>query len=613
MADISLNVRGRDDGAGALVDSLREKVRNLGEETSRLNSRGVRDLVNQEFDSRRDNLREEYKGARGASFAEYKQEKDRFNRGEISKQDFDKIQKEYLNNIRDLDSEEKTELRDLQIEQNQTLRELLDELRNRTNQEESMRQNDSNEFGGNGRNPNNEGFSDNDDGLRVFVTNWPARFGSGGSGGSGGDGGDGGNDSDSDDSAAQGRGQFGAGLRQTMFGVARGDLSGTIMGGTEMAGGMIGGRAGAALGWAGLITMILKEFIGQGEKVQEAIGPAAAMRGSGNNASLRQLITGMDGKVGALGLSGDELAELVNQKALSSRKMGGNLADRTLDDFAFQKGFGADAGVFSQFERFGKSQDTSVKIALDVLNALNRIDSSSLKSTDLSTLSEKLSSQQAIMSLQRSMRDGTDSDSALRVLAAFEKIGLSDKGERGADFLSQTIQGLGEGGSDNAMLFKYEAAKRARPDLANDPAALRRFVRFNSDDPNYMKENFKLWGETAGGSEMAQDDILYTMFPNLNEKDMQLYKRAIKGGDNSFFDTLGGKGVDTTRSGDLSLQRAYSDSQEMVGAIKEAEQRFVNGLQELSDRFMGIFSSPIATKVVNLPKNSNSNATKQGK
>ncbi|MEO6681561.1 MAG: hypothetical protein ABIN48_01940, partial [Ginsengibacter sp.] len=404
-----------------------------------------------------------------------------------------------------------------------------------------------------------------------------------------------------------GGGRFGASFNQTAMSVARGDLSGTVMGGAQMARSM--GSLAKGLTITGLVAMVIKEFMGHGEKIQEAIGGTSSMRGgrsSGTayNQQLQSIISSTD-ILGNLGLSGDEFAGMVNQKAKASTMAGNNVVGRTMDDFAFEKGFGADVGIFSEFERFNENQSTATSIGLDVLNVLTSIEKSSLKENNLSTLAEKLQAQQTIMSVQIGKRDMTDTDSALRILSAFEGIGLSEKAGGGSDFLSRTLGGVGEGGGDNQMLLKYEAAKRTRPELANDPAGLKRFIKFHSDDPAYMKEFGNLMGEISGGSQMAMDDIIYSMFDPKSETDMKLYEKWFQG-DSDMNDTLTGKNpLDKTRKSSLDKGTMYDDAQSSVGQITTMMKDFSNTMQEMLVNFKAFTANPVRAMITNLPTQTN--------
>lgn len=597
MADVNLNIRGRDDGAGSVVDNLREKVEKLAESQGKIRTKDIRDTVYGDFDNKRDNVRNEYREIRESSKNEFEEARRKYQEGKLSDKEYAKHQKEYDESNKELDSAERREIRDLDLEQKDILRELLEKYSNRDKEESLRRQRDDSEH--------DDGYRE-DDGMRVFVTNWPSNFNSSTSGGSPSN-----SNSSSSSNSSSGsyeRGQFGAGMRQALMGVARGDVSGTIMGGTEMMGSLIGGKIGKAFTLTGLVAMLVKELLGQGDMVQEAIGETSSMRGGASsgasaNALLQQAIADKSDILSKLGLSSDEFAQQVNNKARSSGMSGNDVINRTLDDYLFSKGFGGDTEIFSQYERFNSNGKNSASVGLDILNVLTQIERSSLKENDLSTLNEKLQSQNSIMEVQRAKRDLVNSETSLRMLASFEKIGLSDKGERGGNFLSQTIQGLSEGGSDNEMLLKYQAVRMARPDLANDPAKLRRFVKFNSDDGKYQSEFFKLVGRISGGNEMALDDILMTMFPNANEKDLDMYYNMIqnKGGS---LDFLSGKGkMDMSLRNGLSLESAYEDSKSSVGTTTEVQATFGNWIKEAMVYLKGMNDTlEKGIKVTNMPK-----------
>lgn len=630
MPDISVNIRGRDDGFGSMLDSLRDKANNLGRDVGNLDNfdhltrterrmeiENVNENVTQ---TRRQSVIDEFNSLREANMREFSQITQDYANGRISEREYNQHTDRFEQYSNELNIDEQNELLAIENESKEFLKQILRQLTLQERLDRERRQRDGNEHaeGSIGHLLNQNGdlrrrqrestdqseidelqaqIEANNETIRGMRNNGREVDGNGGLGGD--------------------YSRFTSGLQSGAASAARGDLSGTVMGGLQMAGGM--GKVAVGLTVAGIVAMIIKEFFGHGEKVQEALGQASAMRGGsgytavGSNKRLQDIIAGID-VFDDLGLSQDEFAQMVNQKATASGRAGNNVVGRTLDDFAFQKGFGADVGMFSQFERFTKNQETATTIGLDVLNVLTSINKSSLKENDLSTLAEKLQSQNTILSLQRSKRDIVDNDSALRILAAFEKVGLSDKGERGSDFINQTIQGLGEGGSDNEMLFKYEAAKRARPDLAGDPAALRRFVRFNSDDPKYQAEFFKFAKSVSGGSKMAMDDILYTMFNPESEKDMDIYEDLMnnKGG---ALDTLSGKiGIDKTRKKTLDRETMYQDATNDTGAVTNVMKDFSNGMQDLLIEIKSIGEKfDKGFKILNWPSWFSSNKTKSGK
>lgn len=630
MPDISVNIRGRDDGFGSMLDSLRDKANNLGRDVGNLDNfdhltrterrmeiENVNENVTQ---TRRQSVIDEFNSLREANMREFSQITQDYANGRISEREYNQHVDRFEQSSNELNIDEQNELLAIENESKEFLKQILRQLTLQERLDRERRQRDGSEYseGSIGHLLNQNGdlrrrqreatdqseidelqaqIEANNETIRGMRNNGREVDGNGGLGGD--------------------YNRFTSGLQSGAASAARGDLSGTVMGGLQMAGGM--GKVAVGLTVAGIVAMIVKEFFGHGEKVQEALGQASAMRGGsgytavGSNKRLQDIIAGID-VFDDLGLSQDEFAQMVNQKATASGRAGNNVVGRTLDDFAFQKGFGADVGMFSQFERFTKNQETATTIGLDVLNVLSSINKSSLKENDLSTLAEKLQSQNTILSLQRSKRDIVDNDSALRILAAFEKVGLSDKGERGSDFINQTIQGLGEGGSDNEMLFKYEAAKRARPDLAGDPAALRRLVRFNSDDPKYQAEFFKFAEKASGGSKMALEDIMYGIFDPKSEKDLDMYIDLAKNKGGSL-DTLTGKiGIDKTRKKTLDRETMYQDATNDTGAVTNVMKDFSNGMQDLLIEIKSMGEKfDKGFKILNWPSWFSSNKTKSGK
>lgn len=559
MSDVSLNIRGRDDGAGAVVDSLREKVKALGDAATKTNS--VRGVVAESYDSKRDSIRNDYEQIRSANKRDYLSDQKRFESGSISGKEWERAQKEFKESSKELDSSERAEQNALMIEQNETLREILDEFRNQANVDEKKAQEDSEEF------KRNTSGSSGRGGISGF-------FGFGSRG-------DDGNPTDPDDpdhpSKKDSDGNLIGGLRNTASSAARGDLMGTVGSAGSMVGGL--GTAGSIVAGGAIVAMIVGLFAQQSEKIQEAIAPTSSMRGAGSNLSFKEGIPRAN-QLSEMGLDGEKFADLINKKAQASKNLNGDLMSRTMDDFAFNKGFGASVDGFSPFERFGGKNSTDV--GLDILNVLTSIEESSLKSGDLSSLSEKLKSQETIMTIQREKRDVVNTESSLRTLAAFEKIGLSGKGERGASFLQATIDGLGEGGNENVMMLKYEAAKRAHPELNGDPAALRNFVKYEGDDTKYIKESFQMMKQMSGNSKLAQDDLIRGWFPNANKKDMEMYRKAMNG-DNSFFETLSGGGINTQNS--FNKGQMYSDAAASTGQLTETAMEFMNKITDLSAQF----------------------------
>lgn len=608
MSDVNVNIRGRDDGLGQNLDSLRQKAVALGRDLSDLNDwesktdtqkrQAVTSLGEGTMREQQQAVRREFDSLRQSNSQYFQEQKDRLKKGEISPKEFDKFQSEFNFDQSSLRDQESDELLNIEREMNQSLKAIYKELTDASKIEREIKQRDREEFRDNGglqgqilnenRNLRRQQFLANseeeiaalqakiDANNKELASMKRPNDGSGGGGG---------ND-----------------FLMAAGAAGSGDMMGAIGGGLRGAGQLTG--AVKAFTIAGIIAMIVKETLGHGDKLREAVAPTAAFRGgySTGSAFNDAMRNGFNDRfdIGAIGMDNEEFAANMRDKALTSGISGGDLKRRTFEDAAFEKAFGASSAIFSEFERFAVGQEEATTIALDVMNVLSSIEASSLKSSDLTTLTEKLASQQTILSLQRQKRDSVDNDAALRMLAAFESVGLSGKGERASGFINQTIQGLGEGGSDIEMMLKIEAAKRANPDLINDPAGLRRKVRFNPDDPKYMAEFFKMAGKMTGGNQMAMDDLLMSFFDPESEADMDMYEKLMAGGDSDALLRGRGLGKMKQRKSTLDKTTMVTDAESGVGVITEALKDFSNQSQSMIDLISSSLKDVLSGNAVNV-------------
>lgn len=582
MADVNVNIRGRDEGLGSQLDSLREKAASLGREVTNLNKMSDMTPTQQKLTVEKESestlraqqsqISSEHSKIRESNVREFSESRKKFESGDMSQEDFSKSQKTFKEAQGESASSEKKELLEAEKEMNRHLRLIVREMVDgrKINREKAQR--DRKEFGegasggllggmvSENRQLKKEKLSaktaEEAQELEERIQSNKDRMQEIEGGGK-----------DGKEGGGWSSGEI-VGLGQA---ISQANIQSAGMRGLSGGGKMMGAaKTGAA---AAGIFAIAYGLISAGDKVMESSQGVGAMRGRGftstQSAALArdEALTGGGGMGGSIGLTPDQVLQEANKKGKASGVVGTDIMRRTMEDITFQRAFGEDAGQFSQFERFTTSQEESARIGLDVLNVLTSIDESSLKEGDLATLGEKLQTQTTLMGIQRTKRDLVDTDSSLRMMAAWESIGLSQKGDKSGDFLSQTISGLGEGGGDNLMLLKYEAAKQAHPELQNDPAALRRFVKFNNDDPAYMNQFFKMTGKMTRDNQMAQDDMLYSFFNPQSEYDMTLYERAMKDGDFSGFLT-GEKGIQKKRKGTLSTGYAQQESESMSGGLK---------------------------------------------
>lgn len=625
MSDVNVNIRGRDDGLGKELDTLRQKAVELGRDLSELNNFeektptekkvAIGKLSQNTLREQQQKIRDEYESIRISNSEYYNRQKENLSPGA-----FEKFEKEYRFEQGELNEQENQELLMVEREMNKTLKDIHKEMTTESKIEREKAQRDREEFREGGgiqgrllaenRELRKQQYLSEDEEeisrLQSKIDENNKEINSYKSG-----------------QTPQGGYQGINELLMSAGSAGSGDLMGTVQGGLSGVGKMAG-KFAKGLSIAGIIALILKETVGFGEKLRESTAPISAMRGgfsTGALASRNMRASGSnfsmdsDYDLGALGIKNEEQAQMMYQKAMSSGMSGDNLFQRTFEDTAFQKGFGADSSIFSEFERFTKNQETSTTIALDVLNVLTSIDESSLKEDDLTTLTEKLDTQRSILSFQRQKRDLVDNDDALKLLAILEGAGLSDKGEKASGFTGNLLQGLGEGGSDTEMMLKIEAAKRANPELLNDPLALRKKVMFNADDPEYMQEFFKMIKEISGGNKMASFDIFKTMFGLESEKDLEIFENLMSGGDAS--ELLDVKTLKSRKS-TLNKETMLSDAESGVGQLTQLLADFSNRSQTVVDSFSEILRKLIMGDAVNVnilkdkTKNNSNNPTING-
>jgi hypothetical protein len=189
-------------------------------------------------------------------------------------------------------------------------------------------------------------------------------------------------------------------------------------------------------------------------------------------------------------------------------------------------------------------------------------------------------------------------------LAGFESVGLSGKGEKAGDFLSRTINGLGEGGGDNLMMLKYQLMAETHPELLNDPAAMVRALKYKNTDSNYIQHSLKRLYQMSGGNQVNYQNLIYEMFgSDLSELDLQMYKDVGKG-EGNFNAMVGG------RKGTMTKGQMYEDAYASVGQLSQWMNQFQGGMQNMYMLAKGVITGDGgALKTVSVGgSNSNSSA-----
>ena len=575
MADVSVNINGDASGLNSAIDSLREKAKqlnvdmaklseeNLGKKTFTEQKVNIQQSVRELSEAKKSAVKSDYESIRKSNVDDLNQAHADFKSGKISRKTLEEQKGNFETSQKDSRTNESKEILAIEREMNQNLRAIVREMtQNRQIAKEKMRQETVAKQVDDTEHDTPHSPEDKNATIRVKE--------------------DVKEKNDKSDSSTR--------ILSAGSSAAAGNLQGTVTNGIAGAGSLFGMSKGGAA--AAGITGAIWGLASAGDRITKTASEVGSFRGEGRSTGSegtefyreRRHYDSKDGEVGILktmGLEGDEFLGMMKKKAQESGRTG-NLRERTLDDVAFQKGFGADVSPLNQFEKFTKNGETGLKVATDMLNVLNGIKNSSLKSTDLVSLQNKINTQATLFEIQRSKRDVVDPDNSLRMLAAFESIGLSKMGNKSGDFLSSVIGGLGEGGSDNAMLLKTEMVKRAHPELANDPVGIRKFLKYHNDDPEYMSEALRGFGEIAGDNEMVKDDLISNIFNPSSEMGYDMISKGFKSKKGTeFSNLLAGKGLNKSEDPTFTKDQMYKDAQSGTGGLTEAINGFKNIIGDL--------------------------------
>jgi len=274
------------------------------------------------------------------------------------------------------------------------------------------------------------------------------------------------------------------------------DGEGTIGGARMLSNAMNGNVGGMAmsllskLGPYGIAAgVIAGATIGLGTKGNQTLQSAydlRALQGTGKdpnfiNGFRESLFGGAGRNLSALGISQMDMIGYATKMARTSGSMAG-IDNRAYNSLALEKGLGVqDLAQFAVFERQERNMQTVSENTLDLVNVMTSIDKSGLKKDDLTQLGEKLQTQNKVLSYQFQRQEVVSNKEATVLMGAFAKLGGSGADGRAGDFISKTMGAFGEGGDQNTMAYKYYLAKKAHPELANNPAALNRLVEQGTD------------------------------------------------------------------------------------------------------------------------------------
>jgi hypothetical protein len=158
MADVNVNIRGRDDGLGSQLDSLREKANQLGRDMSELNKLSDMTPTQQKLavdkagqDTMRaeqSRIKEEHSQLRQSNVQEYREAESKYKAGDMSKKDFDLASDRFKEAQKESISTEEQELGQVQKEMTVQLRLIHREMMDQRKITREKSQRDNKEFSG---------------------------------------------------------------------------------------------------------------------------------------------------------------------------------------------------------------------------------------------------------------------------------------------------------------------------------------------------------------------------------------------------------------------------------------------------------------------------------
>jgi hypothetical protein len=316
-------------------------------------------------------------------------------------------------------------------------------------------------------------------------------------------------------------------ITATQGGAAQ-DPKGDIVGNARMVSGIMGGNmGGAAMGmlsklgpWGMAAGIVGGATLGlglSGNNLLQSIYGLRAFKGASQNEgfvdNFRERTFGGAGRdLATLGFSQKELVDYTRGMATQTGTMD-KASDKAFDAMLTERAFGVqNLQQFSVFERQNRDMQSIANNTLEMINVLSSIDKSGIKPDDLTQLQEKLTVQNKIMSYQFQKQESVSTRESTALMAAFSRLGGSGSDQRAGDFISGTLGAFGEGGDPNMMAYKFYLAKKARPELRGNPAALSKMIE-EGTDLQYVQT-----GLTDLTTRFQGQDLYFMMkkfFPNL--------------------------------------------------------------------------------------------------
>ena len=486
MPDVTVTVRGKDDGLSQMFEDIRRKAEALGVSTDRLGGFGTKTQTVQAVGStaheiaerQKQEVTEKYERLHQAAAEKLEANKNKLRSGEIDRPAYDREVNKFDKYSEELGSKEDQELKQIDKESLTQLKNISKLLADREKIEREQKQRENKEFENDKAGsfygkmqkekerledqmmtaPDEEGFKKSKEELDAIKERMGLLERQGG--GMGG----------------------GSNVSSIMSGLAGGNVLGLL--------GLMKNLwpVAALAGVVGLMS--------SAESNDKDYSRINAYQGGDidNKKRLKREFTqeeslGGSKKLIPYGISDEEMSKDAEKMAKASGSAA-NLFERSFKAAIIERGLGVDnVSQYSSFDRQDKSGKSISDNIVEMVNILTGIKGGSLKRDDLTLLGEKLQIANQLSSFQFQRQDKVDRQQIFSQMAGVEKFfGISGRDQRAGDLITGINQAAASGsGNANLEYMKWAAARKSHPEMNDEELA---GMMEKGWDPEYKKAYF---------------------------------------------------------------------------------------------------------------------------
>lgn len=521
MPDVTVNIRGKDDGLSQIFDEIKRKAEALGVSTDRLAGFGTKTQTSQASSSisqeiveqQKRAITEKYEKLHQASQEKLELNKAKLRTGEIDRPTYEKAVKSHDKYSEELGGKEENELKQVEKESLNQLKSINKLLADREKIEREQKQRDNKEFDNQKAGsfygkmqqekerlekemqiaPDEEGFKKSKAELLALKQKMGLFDEQGGGGG--------------------------------------GNGSNALMG--LLSGGGLAALASVAMPLA--IVAAISKLVGASgdlEHSQSSLNTLNAFSLGGNEGKQRLKKDFSDSPVAATSMRGvfskgdfgkygysDKEFQNSSVDLLMQSGRSDNLYERNYANKFLERGTGINnLAQYSGYDRqsaFGGGTKNVAGYYIKMIEVLSSIKDGSIKKDDLHLMAEKMQIGQQLSTYQYQRQDKIDRQQVISQMASVEKFfGISGKDQRAGDLISGINQASASGGGNaNLEYMKWAAARKSHPEMNDEELA---GMMEKGLDPEYQKSFFgsakRLYKEGTFGAYATKKAFL----PSLN-------------------------------------------------------------------------------------------------